>query len=157
MVAGTLLAFGIWWDYYIIPFAHFIARHRQRAWMFAYGHILIFASVAAFGGGIHVAAYVMEGEATIGVLGAVLSVVIPLAVFTIAYFGIYSSLMGRVDMLHVNLAVGMLAVLALGVVAATAGVSLGWSLLIIAAAPFVTVVVYESWGYRHVAADVEAL
>jgi len=157
VVAGTLLAFGIWWDYYIIPFAHFIERHRQRAWIFAYGHIIIFASVAAFGGGIHVAAYVMEGEATIGVLGAVLSVAIPLAVFTIAYFGIYSALMRRVDMLHVNLALGMLAVLALGVVAATAGVSLGWSLLIIAAAPYVTVVVYESWGYRHVAADVEAL
>ena len=157
VVAGTLLAFGIWWDYYIIPFAHFIERHRQRAWIFAYGHIIIFASVAAFGGGIHVAAYVMEGEATIGVLGAVLSVAIPLAVFTIAYFGIYSALMRRVDMLHVNLALGMLAVLALGVVAATAGVSLGWSLLIIAAAPYVTVVVFESWGYRHVAADVEAL
>lgn len=157
VVAGTLLAFGIWWDYYIIPFAHFIERHRQRAWIFAYGHILIFASVAAFGGGIHVAAYVMEGEATIGVIGAVLSVAIPLAVFTVVYFGIYSLLMGRVDMLHVNLAVGMLAVLALGVVAAASGVSLGWSLLIIAAAPFVTVVVYESWGYRHVAADVEAL
>lgn len=157
VVAGTLLAFGIWWDYYIIPFAHFIERHRQRAWIFAYGHILIFASVAAFGGGIHVAAYVMEGEATIGVIGAVLSVAIPLAVFTVVYFGIYSLLMGRVDMLHVNLAVGMLAVLALGVVAAASGVSLGWSLLIIAIAPFVTVVVYESWGYRHVAADVEAL
>ncbi|MFI5622966.1 hypothetical protein ACIA03_05830 [Nocardioides sp. NPDC051685] len=45
----------------------------------------------------------------------------------------------------------------LAVVAAATGVSLGWSLLIVAAAPYVTVVVYESWGYQHVAADVEAI
>lgn len=125
--------------------------------MFGYGHILVFSSVAAFGAGLHVAAYVLEGTATIGTLGTVLAVVIPLAIFTVAYFGIYSALMHRVDPFHVGLATGMLAVLALATVAGAAGVSLGWSLLIAACAPFVTVVGYESIGYRHVAADVEAI
>ena len=157
IVAGTLLTFGVWWDYFIVPFGHFIERHRERSWIFGYGHVLIFSSVAAFGAGLHVAAYVVEGTATIGVVGAVLSVVIPLAVFTVGYFGVYSLLMRRIDPFHIGLAGGMLAVLALAVVAAVAGLSLGWCLLIAAVAPFVTVVGYESVGYRHVAADVEAL
>lgn len=97
----------------------------------------------------------VEGTATIGVVGAVLAAVVPLAIFTIAYFGIYSALMHRVDVFHLKLAAGMLAVLALAVVAAVAG--LGWSLLIAAIAPYVTVVGYESVGYRHVAADVDAI
>ena len=157
VVAGTLLTFGVWWDYFIVPFGRFIERHRERSWLFGYGHILIFGAVAAFGAGLHVAAYVLEGEATIGVPGAVLAVVIPLAIFTVAYFAIYSALMWRIDLFHLWLAAGMLAVLALAVVGALAGLSLGWCLLIAAAAPFVTVVGYESVGYRHVAADVEAI
>lgn len=154
VIAGTLLAFGVWWCYFIVPLSHFIDAHRDRSWVFGYGHILIFSSIAAFGGGLHVAAYVIEGEATIGVIGAVLAVVIPLAVFTIAYFGIYSALLKRVDSFHLALAGGMLAVMAIAVIAATASVSLGWCLVIAATAPLVTVIGYESVGYRHVAADV---
>lgn len=157
VVAGTLLTFGVWWDYFIIPFGGFIERRRDRSWIFGYGHILIFSSVAAFGGGLHVAAYVVEGTATIGVVGAVLAVVVPLAVFTVSYFAIYSALMRRLDSFHVGLAGGMLAVLMLAVVGASAGLSLGWSLLIAAAAPYVTVVGYEIVGYKHVAADVDAI
>lgn len=157
VAAGTLLTFGVWWDYFIIPFGQFIEQHRERSWVFGYGHVLIFSSVAAFGAGLHVAAYVVEGTATIGVVGAVLTVVVPLVIFTMAYFGIYSALMHRVDVFHLKLAGGMLAVLALAVAAAAAGLSLGWSLLIAAFAPYVTVVAYESIGYRHVAADVDAI
>lgn len=157
VIAGTMLAFGTWWDYFIIPFARFIDRHRARSWMFGYGHILIFSSVAAFGAGLHLAAYVIEGESEIGVLGVVLSIVIPMFVFTVTYFGIYSALMRRVDLFHVWLALGMIAVTLVAVIAALLGLSLGWCLLIAAAAPFVTVVGYETVGYRHVAADVEAV
>jgi low temperature requirement protein LtrA len=155
VIAGTVLTFGVWWCYFIVPFAHFIDRHRDRSAAFAYAHILIFASVAAFGAGLHVAAYVVEGEAVIGVVGTVLAVIVPLLVFTIAYFGIYSALLRRIDMFHVGLAVGTVGVLLLAAVVASAGVSLGWCLMIAAAAPFVTVVGYESIGWRHVAADVE--
>ncbi|MBO9578303.1 MAG: low temperature requirement protein A [Microbacteriaceae bacterium] len=157
VIAGVLLAFGVWWCYFIVPFSAFIERHRERVWMFGYGHILVFSAVAAFGAGLHVAAYVIEGEAVIGVVGAVLSVTIPLAVFTIAYFTIYSGLMMRIDAFHIGLALGMLAVLGLAVVVAALGWSLGWSLLVAAVAPLVTVIGYETVGYRHVAQDVADL
>lgn len=72
VIAGTGLTFGIWWNYFIVPSGEVLARHRQRSWVWGYGHIVIFAAIAAMGSGLHVAAYVIEGEATIGVLGAVL-------------------------------------------------------------------------------------
>jgi len=155
VIAGTLLAFGVWWCYFFVPFATFIELHRERAWVFGYGHILVFSAIAAFGGGLHVAAYVIEGEATIGVVGAVVTVVAPLALFTLAYFAIYSALIKRVDSFHLGLVGGMFLVMALAIVAANSGVSLGWCLVIAAVAPFVTVVGYEWVGYRHVAADVD--
>ena len=60
-----------------------------------------------------------------------------------------------VDALHLALAAGMVAILALGVVLAAAGAPLGWCLVVVMASPFVVVVGYETIGYRHVTADVE--
>ncbi|TDN88552.1 hypothetical protein [Microbacterium sp. BK668] len=48
-----------------------------------------------------------------------------------------------------------MAVLVLSVVAAAAGVSIGTSLLLVAASPFVIVVGYETVGFRHQAAVLE--
>lgn len=64
-VGGTMLAFGLWWVYFIMPSGSVLARHRERGFVWGYGHIVIFASIAATGAGLHVAAYVIEGVAHI--------------------------------------------------------------------------------------------
>ena len=46
-----------------------------------YGHLIIFGSLAAMGGGLHVAAYGLDGEAEIGSTAIVLSVAIPVAMY----------------------------------------------------------------------------
>jgi low temperature requirement protein LtrA len=155
VVAGTGLTFGIWWTYFIVPSGEVLARHRQRSWVWGYGHIVIFAAIAAMGSGLHVAAYVIEGEATIGVLGAVLSSAIPVLVFTIAYFALYSFLVRSVDPFHVLLFVGTLAVLAAAVAMAVAGAGLGVCLLVVMAAPTVAIVGFEALGHRHMAAALD--
>lgn len=155
VIAGTGIALALWWDYFIVPFARFLNVHRSRAPWFGYGHILIFASVAAIGMGLRVEAVVMEGDAEIGVVGGVLAVAVPMFIFTVSYFAVYSIMMRSVDPFHVLLAAGMTAFLVAAVVAAASGVSLGVCLLLVMASPFVTVVGYESVGHRHVAADSE--
>lgn len=155
VIAGTGMILAIWWSYYIVPFERFLIARRSRAPVFGYGHILVFASIAAIGMGLRVCAYVLEGDADLGVLGAVLSIVVPMVALTIAYYGTYSVLLRAVDPLHLVLAAGTLAVLVASVVCAASGVSLGVCLLVVMAAPFVTVVGYETIGYRHVAADAE--
>ncbi|GAB2462094.1 low temperature requirement protein A [Conyzicola lurida] len=154
VIAGTGLTFGLWWTYFIVPSAPVLSRHRRRKWVWGYGHILLFASVAAVGAGLHVAAYAAEGETSIGTVGVVLSVAIPVFVFCIAYFVLYSVLFRAVDPLHIVLAVGMVVFLVLAVAFAGAGLPLGWCLIVVMLSPFVVAVGYETAGYRHVEQDV---
>jgi low temperature requirement protein LtrA len=156
-VAGVGLAFGCWWMYFAVPWAEPLARHRERGWTYSYGHLLIFAPLAAIGAGIHVAAYRLEGEAEIGDTGVVLSVAIPLAVFALVFYAVYSLLMRTFDAFHVGLLAGTAAVLVLGVLLAAAGVSVAICLLVLMLAPAVTVVGYEALGHRHVADALERL
>lgn len=87
---GTALAFDLWWVYFTMPSGEVLARHRERGFGWGYGHLLIFGSLAATGGGLHVAANVIEGAAHIGRPAALLTVVIPVAIFTAALFTLYS-------------------------------------------------------------------
>jgi low temperature requirement protein LtrA len=154
VIAGTGLTVGLWWTYFILPSAPVLARHRERKWAWGYGHIVVFGSLAAVGAGLHVAAYAAEGETTIGTVGVVLSVAVPVLVFCLAYFILWSILFRAVDSFHVMLAAGMIAFLALAVVLAVAGVPLGWCLLVVMLSPLVVAVGYETAGYRHVEADI---
>jgi low temperature requirement protein LtrA len=155
VVAGVGLTFGLWWSYFIVPSAHVLARHRNRKWAWGYGHIILFGAIAAVGAGLHVAAYAAEGHIAIGTLGVVLSVAIPVLIFCLAYFVLYSILFRAVDAFHLWLAAGMVIFLVVGVALAAVGVPLGWCLLVVTLSPFVVVVGYETAGYRHVSADVE--
>jgi hypothetical protein len=76
-----------------------------------------------------------------------------MVVFSLAYFVLWSILFRAVDAFHVMLAAGMTAFLVVGVVLATAGVPLGWCLLVVMLSPFVVAIGYETAGYRHVEAD----
>jgi low temperature requirement protein LtrA len=153
VIAGTGLTFGLWWTYFILPSAPVLARHRERKWAWGYGHIVLFGAVAAVGAGLHVAAYAAEGETTIGTVGVVLAVAIPVFVFTLAYFILWSILFRAVDAFHVALAAGMTLFLAAGVLLAIAGLPLGWCLFVVMLSPFVVAIGYETAGYRHVEAD----
>ncbi|CAN5229401.1 low temperature requirement protein A [soil metagenome] len=149
VIAGVGLTFGLWWSYFIIPSGAVLAKRRARSHVWGYSHILVYASIAATGAGLHVAAYVIEGHAAIGAVGAVLAVAIPILVFSVALFGIYTFLMHEADPFHLGLFVGTILVLVLGVALAALGVDLGVCLLVLMVAPAVTVVGYETIGHRH--------
>jgi low temperature requirement protein LtrA len=156
-VAGIGLAFGCWWMYFAIPWAEPLVRHRERGFPFGYGHLVIFASLAAMGAGLGVAALGLEGTATIGPVATVLTVAVPFAIFTAMLYGLYSLLMRTFDPFHVGLIVITAAVVLLSVVLAAAGVNMALCLLVLACAPAVTVVGFEALGYRHMATVLERL
>jgi low temperature requirement protein LtrA len=149
VVAGIGLTFGLWWNYFVLPSGPMLARFPRRSWVWGYGHMVVYSSIAATGAGLHVAAYLVEGVAHIGVFGAVLAVAVPVLVFCTALFVLYSLLVGQFDRFHIGLFIGTVFVLALAAVLAAAGVSLGVCLLVVTAAPAVIVVGYEMLGYRH--------
>ena len=123
-VAGIGLTFGAWWMYFALPWAAVLTLHRERAFRWGYGHLLIFGSLAAMGAGLHVAAYYLEHESALGATATVASVVVPLAIYTLALYGIYSLFMREADPFHLWLLAGTIAVLVLTVILAAAGVGM---------------------------------
>jgi low temperature requirement protein LtrA len=154
-VAGTGLTFGLWWMYFTVPAGEVLHAHRERAFPWGYGHILIFGSIAATGAGLHVAAYYIGGEAHITATSTVLSVAVPVAVFVVALFVIYTYLVQAGDPFHAALLAGTAAVLVLAVVLASVGVPMAMCLVVLMLAPIVTVVGYETIGHRHLVATLE--
>jgi low temperature requirement protein LtrA len=156
-IAGVGLTFGCWWMYFAVPWATPLVRYRLRGWLFGYGHVVIFGSLAAMGAGLHVAALLLDGRAEIGPTGTVVSVALPVAIFALAFQVIYSGLMHEQDPFHLFLLAGMGALLVAGVVLAAAGVSMSVCLIVLALAPLVPVVGYETLGHRHMADALERL
>ena len=155
--AGVGLTFGCWWSYFAIPWAEVLARHRERGFTFGYGHLLVFASLAAMGAGLHVAAFSLEHEAEIGTTAVVLAVTVPVALYVAVVYALYSLLMRERDPFHVALLAGTAAILFLTVVLAAAGVDMALCLVVLTAAPAVTIVGYETVGHRHMADALERL
>jgi low temperature requirement protein LtrA len=150
-VAGVGLTFGCWWMYFAIPWAEPLVRHRRRSLSFGYGHLAIFAPLAAMGAGLHVAAYELEGVAKISQTATVLSVVIPVAIFVLVLYGLYAALFRTRDPFHLWLLAGTTFFLVAPVALVAAGVGMTICLIVLALAPVVTIVGYETLGHRHLA------
>lgn len=148
-VAGTGITFGLWWVYFLAPAGEVLHRFRNRGFLWGYGHIVLFAAIAAVGAGLHVAAYVLEDEATIGPVGALLATAVPVGVFLIAATALDSALMRTLDAMRLALLTGALIILALAVAAAAAGLSIGFCLMIVMCAPVVMIVGDEAGGHRR--------
>lgn len=149
LAAGVVLTFGMWWTYFVMPWAEILHHHRERSFFWGYGHILIFASLAATGAGFHVAQYYLEGHSQLGITGTVLSVAVPVAIFTGMIYLMYAVSMRATDPFHLTLLAGTGAVLVAAVVLADRGLPLPWTQVVVALAPAVTIVGYEAVGHRH--------
>jgi low temperature requirement protein LtrA len=82
-VSGFILTMSLWWIYFLENPGDGLARHRDRSFQWGYGHYGVFASLAAFGAGLEVAA-----ESPAGLIGASALVVsgavaVPVAVFLV--------------------------------------------------------------------------
>lgn len=148
VVAGIGLTFGLWWLYFATDFGALLPAHRDRSFIWGYGHLLLFPAVAGVGAGLHVAAYVLEHEAHIGTAAAVACVAVPVAGFLLIGFALTTVLTGRPDVPHLALVAAGLAVCAAAVLLAAAGLSMGAALLVVTLSPWVAVVGIELRGRR---------
>ena len=150
LASGISIALGLWWVYFEVPFGQILHEHPARTVTVAYVHFILFASLAAIGAGLHVAALREEGESVISSTGAVLSVAVPVAVFVIALYALVVAVnlrsLGGIQQLMLGLTV---AALAGAVLLSLAGVSFATCLAIIVLAPWINVVGVETVGHRH--------
>ena len=148
-LTGTALTFGMWWIYFILPMGGMLERHRERSFGWGYGHIPLFGALAAVGAGLHAAAYYLEHHSVLGTTGTVLSVAIPVALYVVLVYVLYYQLSRVFDPFHLLLLAGTAVVVAASIALAATGTSMVWCLVVLALTPWVTVVGYETVGYRH--------
>jgi low temperature requirement protein LtrA len=148
-IAGVGVTFGMWWTYFTLPGGDLLHAHRERSFAWGYGHIPVFGALVAVGAGLHAAAYRLEEHSALSDTETVLTVVIPLGAYVGLLYALYALLTRTLAPFHLLLVLGSAAVLAVGVAMVASGASLTWSLLVVALTPWVTVVGYETVGYRH--------
>lgn len=158
LVAGVGLTFATWWMYFAVPWAEPLSRRRERGFAVGYGHLVLFASLAAIGAGLHVAAYALEDRVSgVTTTGVVAAVAIPVAVFTVTFYGVYIVLLRGSDAVQLAQLAAALACVGLAVALAAAGVAMPICLLVLLIAPVVTVVGYEAVGHGRIERHLEAL
>jgi low temperature requirement protein LtrA len=85
---GLLVIFSMWWLYFAES-AHERLRGRREAFIWGYGHLVIFASAAAVGAGLAVAADHAAGRAHVSQTVASAALVIPVSLYLLALWAIH--------------------------------------------------------------------
>ena len=84
-----------------------------------------------------------------------LTVAVPLAVYMLTLFALYTFLVRAVDPFHIALLAGTAALLVIPVMLAIIGAPMAVCLVMLMLAPLVPVIGYETIGYRHMAIAVQ--
>lgn len=108
---GLLLVFAAYWIYFAVPI-HLHLRNNRQAFLWGYGHYLVFASAAAVGAGIEVAVEQSAGRAHLPVYGAAACFTVPGALYLFTVWLIHSRHQKRGPAQQLVLPVSALLVLA---------------------------------------------
>lgn len=146
IATGVVISFSLWWAYYLIPSAPVLAVRRDKFVVWVYGHIVLFAAIAAVGAGLHVIGFTYEPRshvtvqtAVVSVAGAVLLVMLCMILLDAWLVSALLSTVGYAFTLAPPVA-------AIGL--AFAGWPLWACLLVVAASPLSIIITYESRDWR---------
>ncbi len=86
---GLLLVFAAYWIYFAVPI-HLHLRSNRQAFLWGYGHYLVYASAAAVGAGIEIAVEESVGSAHLSLRAASACATVPAALFMFTVWLIHS-------------------------------------------------------------------
>ncbi|MFG2285900.1 low temperature requirement protein A [Streptomyces sp. NPDC048595] len=86
---GLLVVFAAYWIYFAVPI-HLHLRSNTQAFLWGYGHYLVFGSAAAVGAGIEIAVEEAFGKAHLSAFGAAACVTVPAALYMFTVWLIHS-------------------------------------------------------------------
>ena len=86
---GLLICFSAWWIYFARPIHSYLRSNRQ-AFLWGYGHYLVFLSAAGIGAGLEAAIEYAVGEAHISSATAARVVTAPTALFLVTVWAIHA-------------------------------------------------------------------
>ena len=94
VVGGLLALFSMWWIYFDEPVHHLLGSSRT-AFVWGYGHFVIFASTAAVGAGLAAAADYAVGRSHLGGGAALAVVLVPLGLYVTSVWALVIRPLGR--------------------------------------------------------------
>lgn len=137
------LIVGLWWTYFLVPFAQVLHLRRERAFVWGYGHALVFIALAAFDGALGLVADVLRADVKhansnfpkdVSPVLAIALAAITVSVFLATLWWLGGQTTRRAERSPLLLLPALL--LASGAVAAvTCGLPLPWGLLLLATSP----------------------
>ncbi len=152
--AGILTSFALWWTYFLLPSGPVLAANRSKVIPWAYGHILLFATIAAVGAGLHVIGYVFDEHYHLSTLTAILSISIPVLIFMAGVFAIHTWLVGTASRNPAHVVAFGAPVIA--PILAEVGWPLWACLLVVLASPVSIIVSYELGEWRSLARQLDS-
>ena len=112
-ISAAVITFALWWAYFTRE-DHLASDDKRRAFVWGYGHVLIFAAGAALGAGFGVLVEVLTKQASVSVRTGDIAVAVPVALYLIGLWLVRDRFLESNGRRHILL-VGAVAVLIAGV------------------------------------------
>lgn len=154
VAVGVSLAVALWWVYFLVPSAPVLVQNRQKGYVWGYGHIPVYLSIAAVGAGLHLIGYQYEEHYAVTTSAVVTAIAVPVLIFGLALAGLQTWLLGRVPK-NGGLQVAGFVLPVVAILAAYSSVPEWICLLLILAGPTSVVVAYELGGWRSLQAQLD--
>ena len=148
-LGGTLLAFCLWWMYFLLPSGDALHRHRERSFGWGYGHYLAFAALAAVGSGLEVVADAVKQDSANSALQAITMVAAAQAIYIASIWALHRHAT-RSSHRQLVLVLVVLACVGLAPLAVAQGLPLPWGLLLLSLGPIIAIAYNERGRKRAV-------
>ncbi len=129
-VAGLVLLFTLWWLYFAEPAGEGLVAHRERSYIWGYGHYFMFASLAAIGAGLEVTVESAGGHVAASPTLVCFAVAVPVSIFLVVLWAIHAPIVDRVVVHPVAIAVAVAGILLVPSASASIGVAAALSAMV---------------------------
>ena len=94
-VSALALVFALWWLYFLQPAGDGLASHRERSYIWGYGHYGIFAALAAVGAGLEVAVERAGHDIAASPVAVGYAIAVPVSVFLVLLWALHAPIVSR--------------------------------------------------------------
>ena len=94
-VSALALVFALWWLYFLQPAGEGLASHRDRSYLWGYGHYGIFAALAAVGAGLEVAVEQAGHDVAASPVAVGYAIAVPVSVFLVLLWALHAPIVDR--------------------------------------------------------------
>jgi low temperature requirement protein LtrA len=95
--AACLLVFALWWLYFLHPAGAGLAAHRDRSYLWGYGHYGLFAALAVLGAGLEFAVEQAGHHVAASPVAIGYAIAIPVAVFLVSLWALHASICSTLE------------------------------------------------------------